>query len=42
MSEDEIRKIIVNLSGMNFGYLLNCGEVLMKDGISRILNGAVE
>ncbi len=32
----------LKLTGMKLGYLLNFGEALMKDGISRILNGAVE
>ena len=32
----------LRLTGMKLGYLLNFGENLMKDGISRILNGSVE
>lgn len=32
----------LKLTGMKLGYLLNFGEELMKDGISRILNGKVE
>jgi GxxExxY protein len=32
----------LRLSKMRLGYLLNFGEALMKDGISRILNGQVE
>ncbi len=32
----------LRLTGMKLGYLLNFGEALMKDGISRILNGQVE
>lgn len=32
----------LRLGGMKLGYLLNFGEALMKDGISRILNGYVE
>jgi len=32
----------LRLSAMKLGYLLNFGEALMKDGISRILNGQVE
>ena len=32
----------LRLTGMKLGYLLNFGEGLMKDGISRILNGSVE
>ena len=32
----------LRLTGMKLGYLLNFGEPLMKDGISRILNGEVE
>ncbi len=29
----------LKLSGMKLGYLLNFGEVLMKDGITRVING---
>lgn len=29
----------VRLSGMKLGYLLNFGEALMKDGITRTVNG---
>ncbi|MBP7051398.1 MAG: GxxExxY protein [Phycisphaerae bacterium] len=32
----------LRLTGFKLGYLLNFGEGLMKDGISRILNGQVE
>ena len=32
----------LKLTEMKLGYLLNFGEALMKDGISRILNGIVE
>ena len=32
----------LKLTGYKLGYLLNFGEELMKDGITRILNGAVE
>ena len=32
----------LRLTGMKLGYLLNFGEALMRDGISRILNGHVE
>jgi GxxExxY protein len=32
----------LKLTGMKLGYLLNFGDALMKDGISRILNGRVE
>ena len=32
----------LRLSGRKVGYLLNFGEVLMKDGISRIINGKLE
>jgi len=32
----------LKLTGMKLGYLLNFGEALMKDGISRVLNGKVE
>ncbi len=29
----------LKLTGLKLGYLLNFGEVLMKDGITRIVNG---
>lgn len=29
----------LKLTGLKLGYLLNFGEALMKDGISRIING---
>ena len=29
----------LKLSGLKLGYLMNFGEALMKDGITRILNG---
>jgi GxxExxY protein len=32
----------LKLTNIKLGNLLNFGEALMKDGISRILNGAVE
>lgn len=32
----------LRLTGMKLGYLLNFGEALMKNGISRILNGRIE
>ena len=32
----------LRLTGMKLGYLLNFGEALMKDGITRILNGKVD
>jgi GxxExxY protein len=32
----------LRLTGMKLGYLLNFGEGLMKDGISRILNGEIQ
>jgi len=32
----------LKLTGKKLGYLLNFGEALMKDGISRFLNGIVE
>lgn len=32
----------LKLTGRKLGYLLNFGEAMMKDGISRILNGRVE
>ena len=47
MHENEIGTVIVDcavhsylrLTGMKLGYLLNSGEALMKDGITRIVNG---
>jgi hypothetical protein len=46
MNENEIGKSIValthlKLTGKKLGYLLNFGEALMKDGITRFLNGIV-
>jgi GxxExxY protein len=32
----------LRLTGMKLGYLLNFGEALMRDGISRILDGQLE
>ena len=32
----------LKLTGMRLGYLLHFGEELMKDGISRILNGKIQ
>lgn len=32
----------LKLTGMKLGYLLNFGEELMKDGISRVVNGYIE
>ena len=32
----------LRLTGYKLGYLLNFGEALMKDGISRIINGEIE
>ncbi|MEN8167526.1 MAG: GxxExxY protein, partial [Pseudomonadota bacterium] len=32
----------LRLSGRSLGYLLNFGEALMKDGVSRIINGKLE
>ncbi len=32
----------LRLTGLKLGYLLNFGEELMKNGISRILNGTLE
>jgi GxxExxY protein len=31
----------LRLTGLKLGYLLNFGEALMKDGISRIINGEI-
>jgi hypothetical protein len=30
------------LTGMTLGFLLNFGETVMKNGISRIINGTIE
>jgi GxxExxY protein len=32
----------LRLTGLKLGYLLNFGEVLMKDGISRTINGTLD
>lgn len=32
----------LRLTGMKLGYLLNFGEALMKDGVSRIINGHLD
>jgi len=32
----------LKLSKMKLGYVLNFGQVFMKDGISRLLNGCIE
>lgn len=32
----------LRLAGMKLGYLLNFGEALMKDGITRIINGQID
>jgi GxxExxY protein len=32
----------LRLTGMKVGYLLNFGEALMKDGITRCINGQIE
>ena len=32
----------LRLTGLKLGYLLNFGEVLMRDGITRIINGNIE
>ncbi len=32
----------LRLTGMKVGYLLNFGEALMKDGITRIIHGRIE
>ncbi|MBI3814216.1 MAG: GxxExxY protein [Nitrospinae bacterium] len=32
----------LKLTGCKLGYLLNFGEALMKDGISRIINGEIK
>jgi GxxExxY protein len=32
----------LKLTGLKLGFLLNFGEAFMKDGISRVINGAIE
>jgi GxxExxY protein len=32
----------LRLTGCKLGYLLNFGEALMKDGISRVINGEID
>lgn len=32
----------LRLTGLKLGYLLNFGEALMKDGITRIINGTLD
>ncbi len=32
----------LRLTGLKLGYLLNFGEALMKDGITRLINGGVQ
>ena len=32
----------LRLTRMKLGYLLNFGEALMKDGITRVINGKIE
>jgi GxxExxY protein len=32
----------LKLTGKRLGYLLNFGENMMKDGISRVLNGPIK
>jgi len=32
----------MKLANCKLGYLLNFGEALMKDGISRIINGEIQ
>jgi GxxExxY protein len=32
----------LKLTGLKLGFLLNFGEAIMKDGISRIINGTIE
>lgn len=32
----------LRLSGLKLGYLLNFGEALMKDGITRMANGQLD
>ncbi len=32
----------LRLTGCKLGYLLNFGEALMKDGITRLINGEVQ
>lgn len=47
MNENEISKTVVDcalrihkeLGGLKLGLLINFGEALMKDGITRLING---
>ncbi len=32
----------LRLTGLKLGYLLNFSEALMRDGITRIINGSIE
>jgi len=32
----------LRLTGLKLGYLLNFGEALMRDGITRIINGSID
>lgn len=32
----------MRLTGLKFGYLLNFGEALMRDGITRTINGSID
>lgn len=32
----------LRLSGLKLGYLLNFGEALMRDGITRVINGSLD
>ena len=45
MNENEIARTVVDCAvnlHMELGLLLNFGEALMKDGISRIIDGTIE
>ena len=41
-SHEAISSLILRLTGLKLGYLLNFGEALMKDGIVRIVNGELD
>ena len=44
LNKDHKKQVLtyLQLTGLKFGYLLNFGEALMKDIISRIINGEIK